>query len=351
VTLAKTAKLSDDISGWLISEKLDGTRCLWDGGITRGMPTDMVPWAGVLDPKDPTQRKKKIKPVSTGLWSRYGNPIIAPDWFVEKLPPVMLDGELWAGRGNFQRCRSIVSGDSPDPRWDEITFKVYGAPPLETLTLPGLIKGPQHYCEVREEALQDMLVQVQSHAMRGQYAWVSLGMPFESALQDLDSYLACCSVAEVHLQRFLPTPNAAAWDAATSICEELVAAGAEGVIIRNPKSTYEVKRTKNLLKLKPVEDGEGTLVAFTAGKGKYEGMIGNLVLDFGGKRLEVGSGLNDDEREVLTRQHLEPGTEFQTPETPYFKLGQRIEFMYRELTDAGIPKEARYKRGGTNEQL
>ena len=26
------------IAGWFVSEKLDGMRCLWDGGITRGLP-------------------------------------------------------------------------------------------------------------------------------------------------------------------------------------------------------------------------------------------------------------------------------------------------------------------------
>ena len=67
------------IGGFYVSEKLDGTRAFWDGGITRGLPTASVPWASVADPKT-GDRKAKIKPVSTGLWSRYGNPIMAPDW-------------------------------------------------------------------------------------------------------------------------------------------------------------------------------------------------------------------------------------------------------------------------------
>ena len=64
-------------AGMWVSEKLDGARVFWDGGITRGMATTSVPWANIWDPKKPGELKKKIKPFATGLWSRYGNPIIA----------------------------------------------------------------------------------------------------------------------------------------------------------------------------------------------------------------------------------------------------------------------------------
>ena len=40
-----------NVAGWFISEKLDGTRCFWDGGLSRGLPTDSIPWASVIDPK------------------------------------------------------------------------------------------------------------------------------------------------------------------------------------------------------------------------------------------------------------------------------------------------------------
>ena len=51
-----------DVAGWFVSEKLDGTRCFWDGGITRGLPTEQVPWASIIDPKT-GEKKAKIKPV------------------------------------------------------------------------------------------------------------------------------------------------------------------------------------------------------------------------------------------------------------------------------------------------
>ena len=136
-----------DVAGWFISEKLDGTRCFWDGGLSRGLPTEQVPWASVIDPKT-GGKKAKIKPVATGLWSRYGNPIMAPDWWLNQLPSCPLDGELWAGRGKFQLCRSICGGDVPDERFDKIVFAVYSTPPLGAIFSTGQIKNANMVCNV-----------------------------------------------------------------------------------------------------------------------------------------------------------------------------------------------------------
>ena len=136
-----------DVAGWLISEKLDGTRCFWDGGLSRGLPTDQVPWASITDPKT-GKKKAKIKPVATGLWSRYGNPIMAPDWFLNQLPCVPLDGELWAGRGNFQLCRSICGGDEPDPGSEQIKYAVYSCPPITAVFGTGEIKNTNMVCNL-----------------------------------------------------------------------------------------------------------------------------------------------------------------------------------------------------------
>ena len=136
-----------DVAGWFVSEKLDGTSCFWDGGLTRGLPTEQVPWASIIDPKT-GEKKAKVKPVSTGLWSRYGNPIMAPDWWLNQLPCCPLDGELWAGRGKFQLCRSICGGDTPDERFDKIVFAVYSTPPLGAIFGTGEIKNANMVCQV-----------------------------------------------------------------------------------------------------------------------------------------------------------------------------------------------------------
>jgi len=72
---------AQDVSGWLMSEKLDGIRAVWDG---------------------------------EQLTTRKGNPIHAPDWFIADLPPFAIDGELWTKRNDFSNISSIVRQSVPD---------------------------------------------------------------------------------------------------------------------------------------------------------------------------------------------------------------------------------------------
>lgn len=112
-----------DLSGWWMSEKLDGVRAFWDG-------------------------KQFI--------SRQGNLFHAPDWFVEGMPETPLDGELWIDRKKFQRTVSIVRRQDKNELWKEVRFVVFDAPQ---------IKDP---FERRLQALADLfagkkLVYVASH--------------------------------------------------------------------------------------------------------------------------------------------------------------------------------------------
>jgi DNA ligase-1 len=86
-----------DLTGWWMSEKLDGVRAYWDG---------------------------------KQFLSRLGNPYLAPDWFTEGLPEVPLDGELWSGRKKFQRTISIVRRQDRSKDWKEVSFVVFDAPAL-----------------------------------------------------------------------------------------------------------------------------------------------------------------------------------------------------------------------------
>src|SRR5207247_1430517 len=168
------------VGGFYISEKLDGTRCFWDGGITRGLRTEDVPWASLTHPKN-GGRKDKIKPFSTGLWSRYGNPIIAPDWFLNQLPCCPLDGELWAGRGNFQECRSICAGDEPDERFKQISYAVYSSPSFGAALGDGLIKNTNMHVEI---VLADIerFVRNRLPRFKGDFKYSPAGSTFDQEL-------------------------------------------------------------------------------------------------------------------------------------------------------------------------
>lgn len=99
ILLAHSWTTDVDLTGWWMSEKLDGVRAYWDG-------------------------KQFI--------SRQGNVYHAPDWFIEDLPKdVHLDGELWLSRKGFQRAVSIVRRQDKSDHWKEITYLVFDAPLID----------------------------------------------------------------------------------------------------------------------------------------------------------------------------------------------------------------------------
>jgi DNA ligase-1 len=344
-----------NIAGWYLSEKLDGGRCFWDGGLTRDVPTSRVPWASLINPKSEAgnlQPKKKIKPVATGLWSRYGNPIMAPDWWLNKLPSCPLDGELWCGRGKFQQTMSTIRKDKPvDDEWREVQFGVFGSPDMDTFAQDGEIKNTGQITSIRN-AMQWVASLNQEKFAH----WKSLNKAaFEVELSNLNEWVDNWSDAAFLIaQTKLPADNGEAIDYAMAKAGEIMARGGEGVFLRSPDSVWEPRKSNGCLKLKGVLDGEGYVTGFTAGRqttkgSKLLGKIGALVLDFQGQRLEL-SGLTDEEREFSDEQTVAAAYQLPGQDMPegtqgkYFKVGDEVTFLYRELSKDGIPKEARYYR-------
>lgn len=95
VLLAESWDAVTDLTGWWMSEKLDGVRAYWDG-------------------------KQFI--------SRQGNLFLAPEWFTAGLPAAPLDGELWVGRKAFTETISIVRSQGGGDRWRQVRFVVFDAP-------------------------------------------------------------------------------------------------------------------------------------------------------------------------------------------------------------------------------
>ena len=344
------------VAGFFISEKLDGTRCFWDGGLTRGVPTKDVPWASTTDPKTGAP-KDKVKPTATGLWSRYGNPIIAPDWFLNELPACPLDGELWAGRGNFQLCRSICGGDTPDSRFDKISFAVYSSPALAHVFRDGEIKNSNIVLEVRLKDMAEFL-RDQVRAIPG-YQSVPENSTFEQELLFLREAIETQNDhVFMHQQVKLPADPQAARDAAYEYLAKVLDKGGEGCVIRDPSAAWTPKRHRGLLKFKPYEDSEAVVIGYIAGK---EGKQGNVLGKIGALRVrslklkanvefEIGSGLTMEEREFATPAAVAYAAAHPAEVMPaefngkHIKHGSTITFKYRELSDDGIPKEGRFWR-------
>jgi DNA ligase-1 len=342
------------IAGAFVSEKLDGTRCFWDGGVSRGMPTTSIPWANIRDPKT-GELKKKILPVASGLWSRYGNPIIAPDWFLNELPSMPLDGELWAGRGNFQESRSIVGRDEPDERWRDIQFVVYGCPSPANVFAQRDIKGANIDLRLEPGVIMAFIEQRLEAGVAENYTTLDSTATFAEELALLNSCVPTASSAVHVLRQYqLSHDEEAAKDGVKSMMDRVIQEGGEGVMIRKADSLWLPKRTKDLLKVKPCLDDQSVITGFTSGRetnkgSKFRGKIGALITNYKGKRLEL-SGMKDCDRLFLTREmeeeaHQNPGKDM--PEYfqgLHFKVGDTVEFEYVELTEAGIPRSARFKR-------
>ena len=354
--LAKKFRLGkDDPSGMYISEKLDGMRVWWDGGTTRGLPTVDVPWANVMDPKKPGEFKRKIKPISTGLWSRYGNPIIAPDYWLNHLPPMFLDGELFAGRGNFQTLRSIVAKDVPEEEaWRDVQFAVFGTPAPEDVFRAGEIKNPQFHLEVKPAVIQNFIANRREAGAVDDFFGYAPSRTFEQELHMLSGALTG-ELCYLHSHRLLPPGRADAEKDMEDYMDAVLDCGGEGIMLRAPQSIWTPKRVGTLLKLKPFTDDNGTVTGFVSGRqtdkgSKLRGLIGAVILDYKGKRLEL-SGFTDEERRFETEEQTKYAYETPGVDMPggsqgkHFKVGDTIEFRYRELSDAGLPKEARFHRG------
>jgi DNA ligase-1 len=336
-----------------ISEKLDGTRVFWDGGVSRGVPTDQVPWASIINPKT-GNRKDKIKSLATGLWSRYGNPVMAPDWWLNLLPAMFLDGELFAGRGNFQTLRSIVAKDVADEdAWRDVQFAVFGMPPIGQVFTGGEIKNPNFHLQF-DPAAATTFFRKHVEQFGGEFIALSGRATFVDELSALQSALPQDDRVYLHRQILLPNDQMVAKWHMDAFIHIVLEEGGEGVILRDPKSIWTPKRVGSLLKWKPFTDDVGTLVGFISGRetnkgSKLLGMVGAVVLEYNGKRLEL-SGFTDEERRFSTPEATRyaathPGEEMPRGfEAKHFSIGEMIEFRYRELSDDGIPKEARYKR-------
>lgn len=239
---------TQDIKGWIMSEKLDGIRAVWDGECLR---------------------------------SRNGNMFYAPDFFIKDFPTDMvLDGELFLDRGEFQKTVSIVKKQDKSDRWKDIKYLVFDGPGIKGAFTKRL--------KELEKKLSDI----------------------NSPYLELHKHEKCED--EAHLQKEM---------------KRVTALKGEGMMIRDPKSHYEHRRVKTMLKVKEFHDDEAVVLGSERGTGRLEKLMGKLIVkNKAGKTFKVGSGFTDKER----------------AKPP--KKGTTITYRYFELTKDGIPRFPTYMR-------
>lgn len=288
------------IDGWYASEKFDGMRALWDGGTTRGMRTSEVPFANTA--KDGRYIRP---PVSTGLWTRLWKPIRAPDWWLDTLPNFPLDGELYMGRRKFQALMSTCKTLEPGVGWQAVKYMVFDSPKYGNFLEPEQVAW-----------LRDCVAELQDPGAGD----------FESVQERLRDRADAGAVWRTVDQERVPSVPRM-----LELLDGVVAGGGEGLMLRRPGSRWRAERSRDLLKVKKYLDAEATVQGFTWGLGKYRGMMGALKCEFNGVEFEL-SGFTDAERVVVGQT------------VPAFPVLGKVTFRYRELTDGGVPKEARYWR-------
>ncbi len=215
------------------------------------------------------------------LISRQGNTINAPDWFIKNLPKTQLDGELWMGRGKFDALSGAVRKESPiDAEWKNIHYQIFELPNA---------KGTF-------EARANQIVQIVKQANLPQLNAVT-----QFRLND-----------EKALKLRL---------------NQVVKNGGEGLMLHRADALYVTGRSDVLLKLKPLYDAEAKVIAHTAGKGKYAGKLGALLVETPqGIRFKLGTGFSDAQRENPP------------------KIGSTVTYTFKDTTKNGKPKFASFLR-------
>lgn len=251
--LAKVYHAGVSLSDYWVSEKFDGVRGYWDG---------------------------------EKLLTRGGEQIRAPAWFTAGWPGVPMDGELWAGRGQFSTAVSTVRQQTPnDDAWRVIRFMVFDLP--------------------------------------------AQGGPFSDRILALNRLVSDLAVPWVQA---VAQNKVASHAALQDRLRKTVKLGGEGLMLHRGESLYKAQRNDDLLKVKTHEDSEARVVAHIPGKGKHAGQLGALLVEMPAvgekpaQRFKLGTGFSDAER--------------QDPPA----LGAQVTYRFRGLNDSGIPRFASFMR-------
>lgn len=251
--LAKTLPENVDVRDYWVSEKYDGVRGYWDG----------------------KQRQ---------MYSRNGTVIALPNDFAAQLPDISFDGELWIGRGQFERVVSVVRDAQPDETaWKQVKYMVFELPD------PQQQRGD---FTQRMAQIERITRQINSPNILAVKHWRVRDR--RELLRQLD---------------------------------QITQAGGEGLMLHLASAPYQTGRSDALYKLKMRQDAEATVIAHNPGTGKYAGKVGSLrVRTENGREFNVGGGLNDALRA-------------QPP-----AIGSVITYQFNGLTKKGQPRFPRFLR-------
>ena len=249
--------------------------------------------------------------------SRTGKEFKAPEWFLYSMPPqkllkgMILDGELWAGRENFQKMGTVRKKVPVPEEWMDLQYFVYDITNIEPVfverlkILKKIVKVTKERWVIRKKEVE--------------YPFHNLACPLTFAEQK--------TVTSLEMMN--------------EYYQSIIDNGGEGIMIKHPECKYETGRSSNLLKVKPCFDREAIIVGHTPGNGKYKGKLGGFecqplinhdtymtVNEDPGLKFTL-SGMDDKVRNNYKKTH---------------PVGTIITFECSGFTDKGLPRFGRYLR-------
>lgn len=104
-----------------------------------------------------------------------------------------------------------------------------------------------------------------------------------------------------------------------TLLDKIVEDGGEGLMINQLDSKYETKRSTGILKMKKFHSCDLLCTGVEEGTGNFKGMLGSIVCDYKGYKLNVGTGFSQHERELYWYN-------------PELVVGKIVEIRYFEET-------------------
>ena len=249
--------------------------------------------------------------------SRAGKPFLAPEWFLKAMPPQnllgthILDGELWAGRDNFQLMGTVRKKVPMDEEWMQIQYQVYDITNITHTFVKrlGVLHKMVNACDTRWKIIKK-----------------AIGYPYHN----LDSPIVYASQTQIksveQMKEYYDTG---------------VAEGGEGIMMKHPTMPYEKGRSSYLLKYKPVYDREAIIVDYKLGNGKYKGLLGAFIC----KPLinhDTYSSIDEDPNHQFTLSGMDDEIRKKYLET--HPLQTIISYECSGYTNKGVPRFGRYLR-------
>lgn len=105
----------------------------------------------------------------------------------------------------------------------------------------------------------------------------------------------------------------------------------EGTILKKKNGSYEFKRTRDWMKVKPIQTIDVEITGYIEGTKKYTGMLGAFTFNYNDQPCRVGGGFSDKEREEFWKRKDK-------------MIGTIIEVEFMESTESGKTRHVRFIR-------